>query len=603
MKNIFKFLGCLSVLLVIFVAPLWFVVPEQFDLASKFLEKNFNFNSFFNLQFEDFSHFFASVYLLLTSKTIPNHWLHVFIIFNGILTLPVIVLSRNINSSRSIAYACIGWLLIISSALAIHKYRPNIIYSSSDISIQLACYAICFLSFCCFFDKRKIQNVAVFILMLSAIITSYTAILQIVPKDRISLQDYAAKERGFENFSTLTNHIAQLHNYTNAINQETLELLHENNFRSLNDLNNYTEKLSNSLDSIDIVLKHLAKKHGYESFQQMTNEMLALWKVNSEIEATTEYYASLSELNYEQLLDTYPKITNLYPIIERIELENSEKFNFKNYQDAEQQLVKLTTPTEQQLIDRLTKNRAFGTFINPNSLAGFLIICIPIFVGLLFSQKSFVVKLAAFIGISFSWVALVASRSKSSLMILGFSLILLIFLSFISKKLKIGWSILLTCFVIVMSMAALNLGYKDNFTSKLKQNGMARLEYYDAAIKMIKANPVKGYGPDGFSKNYLIYAKKDAEFTRLTHNALLNIWVDFGLVAAIGLILVFVFPLLKIFTLVSKDNFDFFRLACLIAFLNFVLHAMVDFDFHILGIVLPGLLAAAIVFIPKKEEM
>ena len=600
MQKIFNLFGILVVVLILFCCPLWFVMPEQLDLSNSFLNEYFSFANFFNLEFSSVTKAIASVYLLLIGKTAPNTWLHVAIIFSGILLFFAMFFStEKFNSARGVAYSCIGWLMIICSVLALNKFKNS--GEVSLISTQIVCYAIWFLACCYFLNKKNMQAIVTVVLMLSAIVVSYSAITQVIPKERISLQNYAAKERGFNSFAEWTNHIEKLKLTTNEVVKTQTDLLQENNLKNLEELNRYIGKLSNAFDSIDIALNLIAKSNDYQNFEEMTNQMTMLWKVDREIEYNMEFYSAKVGLRYKQLQEAYPKAINLYSELETGKNEQSKKIGYADYQELTQKIAALTMPIEQQLLDRLISNRSFGTFINPNSLGGFLIICIPVFLGLLVCQRSFVVKLAAVLSLGICWVALAASKSKSSLLILCVTLVLLFLLTAFSKKLK-GWiAFSLSGLVIVVTLVALNWGYKDNFSEKIQRNSQARLEYYQAAFNMIKANPIIGYGSDGFSKNYLKYAAENAEFTRLTHNAFLNIWVDFGLIAALGLLIIFILPLLRIFIIIEKYNFDFFGLTCLIAWLNFVLHSMVDFDFHILGIVLPALLVAAFTCIPRKN--
>ena len=257
----------------------------------------------------------------------------------------------------------------------------------------------------------------------------------------------------------------------------------------------------------------------------------------------------------------------------------------------------------QKFIQKISSSRVFATFIYPNALGGFIIILLPLCVGLFKSIKINFAKIFAVAVFILALVALLFSKSKASIFISALSLMALLWLAVratqIPKRVLFG-SGFLAC-VIVIGMMFWGYG-ASGLAKKFKSTGGARIDYWKAAAKMICENPWTGRGTDGFGKNYLAYKRPGAEDTQIPHNFILNIWVDYGIVAVIGILLALVFPLYISwkFFLKNKNAFDWLAVSCLVAGTGFILHCLVDFDFHTMGIVIPAIFAIVIANISRK---
>ncbi len=257
----------------------------------------------------------------------------------------------------------------------------------------------------------------------------------------------------------------------------------------------------------------------------------------------------------------------------------------------------------QKLIQKISSSRVFATFIYPNALGGFIIILLPFCVGLFKSIKINFAKIFAVAVFVLALVALLFSKSKASIFISALGLIALLWLAVrakqIPKRVLFGSGFLAG--IIVIGMMFWGYG-ASGLAKKFKSTGGARIDYWKAAAKMICENPWTGRGTDGFGKNYLAYKRPGAEDTQIPHNFILNIWVDYGIVAVIGILLALVFPLYISwnFFLKNKNAFDWLAVSCLVAGTGFILHCLVDFDFHTMGIVIPAIFAIVIVNISQK---
>jgi len=242
-------------------------------------------------------------------------------------------------------------------------------------------------------------------------------------------------------------------------------------------------------------------------------------------------------------------------------------------------------------VRKLAGNRVFGTFIYPNALGGFLIILLPVCIAMFKGSKEKIVQAIAGIGFFAGAVALLLSRSKASIVIAALALASIFWFAKRAGQISKIKFISIAAALIICAGGMLFWGYGTGLTGRLKATGAARGDYWTAAAKMIAANPWKGWGTGGFTRNYNIYKKPGAEATRLTHNAFLNVWTDYGIIGFTGIIIVLFLPVIVGWKIqLDSRNFDWLTISCLAAGTAYVFHCTVDFDFHIIGITIPALL-------------
>jgi len=256
-------------------------------------------------------------------------------------------------------------------------------------------------------------------------------------------------------------------------------------------------------------------------------------------------------------------------------------------------------------VRKLAGNRVFATFIYPNALGGFLIILLPICVAMYKSSKEKIVRLIAAVSLFGGAVAMLLSRSKASIVIAALALASIFWLAKRAGRISKMKFISIAVALIICAGGMLFWGYGAGLTGRLKATGAARGDYWKAAAKMIAANPWKGWGTDGFTRNYGVYKRQGAEETRLAHNAFLNVWTDYGITGLAGILIALLLPIIVGWKLqINSQNFDWITVSCIAAGTGFVLHCLVDFDFHIIGITIPALLTLAFgMFTPKSENI
>jgi O-antigen ligase len=254
-------------------------------------------------------------------------------------------------------------------------------------------------------------------------------------------------------------------------------------------------------------------------------------------------------------------------------------------------------------VKKLVSDRVFGTFVYPNALGGFLIVLIPVCLGCFMSFRLGPVKLLSGLVLLIAAGTLMLSRSKASIGIVTMCLLALVYYARHARTLSNAAWVFLSMIIIAAGTGMLFWGYGSGLAERLQATGGARLDYWHAAVRMIRDNPLRGWGSGGFTRNYLVYCQPGAEEARLAHNALLNIWTDYGLCGFIGLVTAIGIPLLTSLWHTATDKpFNWISSACFTAALGFSLHCLVDFDFHIPGIVLPALTVLVFAQLPAKEE-
>ena len=207
-------------------------------------------------------------------------------------------------------------------------------------------------------------------------------------------------------------------------------------------------------------------------------------------------------------------------------------------------------------------------------------------------------------------VALFLSKSKASIAIAGVMLMALIWLSRRAGATSRRTAVVAAAVCALVAAAMLAGGYGARLDDRLRATGGARIEYWRAAATIIGKKPVRGWGTGGFTRLYPLYRRKGAEDARLAHNVVLNLWTDYGLLGLLGGAMALAMPLgvawarqlrqrsalpsAPVAAQGAHPAFSWLHAAGLVAATGFVLHCLVDFDFNIMGITVPALLALAI---------
>jgi|YelNatPaOPRAMG01_1025707.scaffolds.fasta_scaffold02510_4 hypothetical protein len=193
---------------------------------------------------------------------------------------------------------------------------------------------------------------------------------------------------------------------------------------------------------------------------------------------------------------------------------------------------KLTEPPSPEFLAKLQSQRIYGTLFYPNTLAGAILLTLPMLLGAI-GQCQGLSRLLR-------W-ALAMLLGGASLTCLWWSgskagwLILLI----MAGVGVLGFTTLtrLRTVILVVGLAAglcvFLARHQGYFSAGAKSMG-ARLHYWKAALGVIRARPLLGSGPGTFGVMYRQVKPPEAEMARLAHNDYLQQGSDAGLVGLLG---------------------------------------------------------------------
>lgn len=193
-----------------------------------------------------------------------------------------------------------------------------------------------------------------------------------------------------------------------------------------------------------------------------------------------------------------------------------------------------TLPDPQpELLKRMQSDRIFATLFYPNTLAGVILLLLPGVLAAIWllatwltpAARGFVAG-AVLVG---ALACLYWSRSKGGwLLMLGVGLGAVLHLDW-PRRLKLA----LVGGLVVAGLAGFAVRYA-GFFQKGATSVVARFDYWEAALKIIRENPVFGTGPGTFGVLYARIKPPEAEMARLTHNDYLQQATDSGLPGALA---------------------------------------------------------------------
>lgn len=189
-----------------------------------------------------------------------------------------------------------------------------------------------------------------------------------------------------------------------------------------------------------------------------------------------------------------------------------------------------TLPTvSPEYLKKISSNRIFSTLFYPNSLAGVILLLLPVSLGLIwrFAARLTVASRGLLAGLlaAGALACLYWSGSKGGwLLALLLALVALLHLP-MSNRIK-------AIVLVVVSLCGVTgffVKYAD-FFQRGATSVIARFDYWRAALQTVAANPVFGTGPGTFGVVYQTIKKPESEMSRLTHNDYLQQASDSGVV-------------------------------------------------------------------------
>lgn len=202
------------------------------------------------------------------------------------------------------------------------------------------------------------------------------------------------------------------------------------------------------------------------------------------------------------------------------------------YEDPE-----LLAQTPPEYLERISKNRIFGTYFYPNAFAGAMIMVLPAIAGFLLQARRHVrpeggmrsaLGLTAMALLVVGSACLVWSGSKAGWLIAMAQCAALWALAPVPPRIK--WGLMFAG--LALGCAAFFFKYADFFSKGATSVG-ARFGYWSAAFDEWQEHPFWGAGPGTFDLYYAERKEPDWEMTRLAHNDYLQQASDSGILGAL----------------------------------------------------------------------
>jgi O-antigen ligase len=168
-----------------------------------------------------------------------------------------------------------------------------------------------------------------------------------------------------------------------------------------------------------------------------------------------------------------------------------------------------------ELVKRMTSDRIFGTLFYPNTLAGAVLLLLPVSIGTLGSvfQTTPARRLALGLIVVLSAGGLVWSGSKAGwLLAVGLGLVALF-----RTRLDLRIRLALALAVILCGVGGFAWRYSD-YLQRGATSAVARFDYWRAALQTARDHPALGSGPGTFGAEYARIKRPESEMARAAHN-------------------------------------------------------------------------------------
>ncbi len=244
-----------------------------------------------------------------------------------------------------------------------------------------------------------------------------------------------------------------------------------------------------------------------------------------------------------------------------------------------------------EYLGKITSTRIFGTLFYPNSLAGAILLALPVlmvFLGTIIPSR--LRRLATIILAAVSLAALFWSGSKAGWLLFVLMTTLWVLHLQISSRIKLYIVVVL----VAGGVAGFGLKYS-GFFKKGATSVVARTDYWRAALQIVKESPIFGSGPGTFMIPYARLKAPDAEMTRLCHNDYLQQASDSGIIGFLAYLLFVGGTLFFLYRHISlkndgnsqKTSESTLNFALWLGLFTLALHSFAEFHLYIAGLAWP----------------
>ena len=259
----------------------------------------------------------------------------------------------------------------------------------------------------------------------------------------------------------------------------------------------------------------------------------------------------------------------------------------------------ITSNFKARLFDK--NNLAFSTFALSNSFAAHLILALPLCLWFVFknTKNKFLKHILTIIFAVILFYAFFLTGSRAAFLSFFCAVVLLIFILPFPKKIKIS---LLAVGSVIVCFAILYFSRKGSIFNTM----IFRLDYFQAAIKMLFNNPVTGGGWGDFFHNYTFLKKlANTEAPHMPHNFVLSMGSQAGISAFLCAVAILVYPALIIIRRIYKThNRQFYKqlsFPLLLGWTAWSIHSLLDINIQIPATVATGILITALMLLPNNN--
>jgi O-antigen ligase len=259
--------------------------------------------------------------------------------------------------------------------------------------------------------------------------------------------------------------------------------------------------------------------------------------------------------------------------------------------------------------------RASGTFVNPNHLAGFLEMVVPLSIAYMFMGRlSAIVKVLLGYCSLMMLVAICMTLSRGGMIAVGVTVIVLLLALLLQRDHRLKAVLAIVVLLVLAGGALTEVGtIERRFNKSVSDSGNiedVRVRIWQAAKEIYLKEPVLGPGPGHFDYEFRAHAPKAmVQRAQFAHNDYLNAlcdWGAVGLAMLVACVLLLYQGVLKTWPFVRKQSNEIgstrsnkgaFVFGAAFSTFAILLHSFTDFNLHIpsnaiVAVVLGALLTA-----------
>jgi hypothetical protein len=180
-------------------------------------------------------------------------------------------------------------------------------------------------------------------------------------------------------------------------------------------------------------------------------------------------------------------------------------------------------------LKRINSDRVFGTFMYANSLAGSILLLLPVTLVSLWQaapklRASIRALFVAILGSS-GLACLYWSGSKSAWLLM----VVLGVVVMARSSMPMAWKRTLIYGLLIFGLVGFTIQYAES-VARGKTSMVARLDYWKAALHIFRQHPILGSGPGTFGVQYQEIKARNSEWAALCHNDYLEQASDSGII-------------------------------------------------------------------------